>query len=390
MQDVMLGNPADLAAFVRNRYFYGKLLDVSHLEMEQRYLNEKRWLVNRQGLGTGVLCGLDIEADGRRVIVGAGVAIDGHGREIVVPEPFVIEDPLALTDDCGRPTGEHATDTVTLCLAFHECDVDPTPVLVADCDVREECRPGAVRERFRVLVHDGLPDLKSPLDCDALGGGRKPAGDGGDATHGRLAMFGAAAAGDRPVPAAGDRPVPADGGTRISVYRALCDAIEHGCAAPEHDCVPIGVVRPGGDPETLSAAGCGFRVPIYSNVVLLDLIICIAGLLTRILGTRRVLRYEVGDAASVDPGTDVDVAATLLDETGSPVEGETVTFRVRAGAGTVGDGTTFDATYDLTSAADGRVSAVWRLGDGEGLHTLEAGDSREAPVVFHALARKGD
>jgi hypothetical protein len=384
MQDVMLDNPAALAAFVRNRYFYGKLLDVSHLEMEQHYLNEKRWLVNRQGLGTGVLCGLDVEADGHRVIVGAGVAIDGRGREIVVPEPFVIEDPLALTDDCGRPTGEQATDTVTLCLAFHECDVEPTPVLVADCDVREECRAGAVRERFRVLVHDGLPDLTSPLACDALGGGRDPAADGGDATHGRMAMFAAADAGVT------DGPATAGDVSRINVYRALCDAVEHGCAPPEQVCVPIAVVRPGGDPETVGAAGCGFRIPIYSNVVLLDLIICIAGLLTRILGTRRVLRYEIGDATSVDPGTDVDAAATLLDESGAPVEGETVTFRVRAGAGTIGDGTIFDATYEATSAADGRVSAVWRLGDGEGLHTLEAGNSRAAPVVFHALARKGN
>ncbi|HEU4510640.1 MAG TPA: hypothetical protein VFR78_20590, partial [Pyrinomonadaceae bacterium] len=34
--------PQDLKAGVRNNYFYGKLLDVFHLEMEQEYFNSKR------------------------------------------------------------------------------------------------------------------------------------------------------------------------------------------------------------------------------------------------------------------------------------------------------------------------------------------------------------
>ena len=38
---------SDLRAPVRNNYFYGKLLDVFHLEMEQEYFNAKRHLLNR-------------------------------------------------------------------------------------------------------------------------------------------------------------------------------------------------------------------------------------------------------------------------------------------------------------------------------------------------------
>src|SRR3954447_18001817 len=112
-RDVMRRAPArprhrdgGLRSFVRNRYFYGKLLDVHHLEMEQRYLNEKRWLLNRLGFGSGVLCGLEVDVSGSRVRISPGVAIDGLGREIVVPEPFVLQDPFALTDDCGEATGE--------------------------------------------------------------------------------------------------------------------------------------------------------------------------------------------------------------------------------------------------------------------------------------------
>jgi hypothetical protein len=46
--------PADLKVPVRNRYFYGKLLDVHQLEMEQEYFNAKRQLLNRLVTGPGV------------------------------------------------------------------------------------------------------------------------------------------------------------------------------------------------------------------------------------------------------------------------------------------------------------------------------------------------
>ena len=48
----------------RNRYFYGKLLDEASLRMEQSYFNQKRWMMNRLGLGSGVLCGLQVDCAG--------------------------------------------------------------------------------------------------------------------------------------------------------------------------------------------------------------------------------------------------------------------------------------------------------------------------------------
>jgi len=45
---------ASVKTFVRNRYFYGKLLDVFHFELEQNYLNAKRWLLTRLVTGYGV------------------------------------------------------------------------------------------------------------------------------------------------------------------------------------------------------------------------------------------------------------------------------------------------------------------------------------------------
>lgn len=387
MQDVMVADGTGLAAFVRNRYFYGKLLDVHHLEMEQRYLNEKRWLVNRLGLGTGVLCGLELEADdASRVVVRPGVAIDGRGREIVVSSPYVIEDPLALTDACGRPTGERAKEMATLLLCFHECDAEPAPVLVSDCDVREECRPGAVRERFRIVVRDGGPDLASPVDCGDLGGGGPQPSNGGDASH--IASMLRHGLGERE-PAAVDV-------RRLAVFRALCGRVDTGCMAPEDTCVPIGVVGPairdgeeeGGD-GAVGVIDCGTRVPIFSNVVLLDLTICLLNVFAR-AAIAPVLHYEQGDAQLVAPKTEFGVAARLTDPTGAPLAGEDVTFRVRAGGGAVGDGTAFATELVATTDDAGRVGAQWQIGEGPGLNTLEAEGRRGALTVFHALAQEGD
>jgi hypothetical protein len=76
--------PTSLATPARNRYFYGKLLDVPHFYLEQSYLNGKRWLMNRLVSGTGIVCGLAVvpTADGTGLIISPGVAIDAWGREI--------------------------------------------------------------------------------------------------------------------------------------------------------------------------------------------------------------------------------------------------------------------------------------------------------------------
>ena len=56
----MNGTTGDLKSPVRNRYFYGKMLDVFHFELEQDYFNQKRWMLNQRVIGCGVICGLDV------------------------------------------------------------------------------------------------------------------------------------------------------------------------------------------------------------------------------------------------------------------------------------------------------------------------------------------
>lgn len=169
--------PGKLATPQRNNYFYGKLLDVPHFQMEQDYFNRKRWLLNRLGLGEGVLCGLNVAAKNGQVYISPGVAIDALGREIIVPESVSL-DPRALTDECGKPAGDKLSDdaegAVHICLAYHECPADYLPVLVGDCNTREQCAPGTIVESYRLLVREGEPEsLPGGLDpevCDAVFG----------------------------------------------------------------------------------------------------------------------------------------------------------------------------------------------------------------------------
>ena len=78
------------SGFVRNRYFYGKLLIADDLETEQQYHIGKRRLLNRCLWGCRVTCGLGVSATHERVTIAAGLALDCCGREIFLPEPIEV------------------------------------------------------------------------------------------------------------------------------------------------------------------------------------------------------------------------------------------------------------------------------------------------------------
>ncbi len=171
----------DLCPPVRNRYFYGKLLDVFHFELEQDYFNTKRWLLNRLVAGYGVVCGLGVQLgpDKQSVIVLPGVAIDECGHEIIVcqpSEPVDLRDPPAqapaspppsnsaaagsapAANPASSPTGTDCCDAgkyVHVSICYHECQTDPVPAMGGDCDTEALCSPGAIRERYRIEKGDG-------------------------------------------------------------------------------------------------------------------------------------------------------------------------------------------------------------------------------------------
>lgn len=154
-----LKHRSGLQTFVRNRYFYGKLLDVVHFELEQDYSNGKRWLLNRLVSGYGVVCGLDVQpADKiRGVKVTPGIAIDRAGREIVVPRtsaPLEVP-PRQPRDPNQRPQGNcEPEDYVHLCICFQQCESDPMPVLVDDCGETTTCSNSAIQESYKLILRD--------------------------------------------------------------------------------------------------------------------------------------------------------------------------------------------------------------------------------------------
>ena len=184
----------DMCSPVRNRYYYGKLLDAFHFDLEQNYFNNKRWLLNRLIAGYGVVCGLNVTlgADGQSVVVTTGVAIDKCGREIIVcqpsdpfplpppqapqsgtkqgngstqqpanpapaqpppapnPNPVTVAPPPPMNGDCSD-TGVYKY----LSICYHECATDPSPALGGDCDTQAACTPGSIRERYSLRLSDG-------------------------------------------------------------------------------------------------------------------------------------------------------------------------------------------------------------------------------------------
>ena len=100
-----------MTGFERPRYVAGKLLTAEDLELEQRYHIEKRWLLNRELRGPGIVSGLEVSPGDGFVTVEPGFALDSNGREILVAEPRQLAIP-----DYDEP--------VFVCLLYEEEETD--------------------------------------------------------------------------------------------------------------------------------------------------------------------------------------------------------------------------------------------------------------------------
>ncbi len=343
----------------RNRYYYGKLLDAYHLELEQSYGNSKRWLLNRLSLGAGVLCGLGVRltADRKRVRVLPGVAIDYWGREIIVPQESQPFDPMQATDDCGRPTGEPIRrGRVTLFLCYHECETEPAPAMVDECG-DSACENGLVRERYRLRVGEGTP--------------RPP----GVVTEEQCKRI------DETPPAGVDR------------RTVICQVLGGLCDAPDDSCIPIATLEVG-DGVVQSIDTCTFRPVVYSNAVLLDLILCLAERVDDCCGpvtaTKTIAIQSGNNQAAPAGGTLPNPLVARVTLGGAPVDQEDVTFTIDAGGGKLGATTaTLGSTFTVKTNASGDATLpLWQLGPTPGsVQRVRASISNGAFVVFDAKAQ---
>ena len=82
--------PLPFPIFKRNNYFFGKILTPTDFQAEQNYFINKQRLMNRTLFGMGVVCGLEVTADKSAGVIrlSEGFALDGYGREIVLPQGF--------------------------------------------------------------------------------------------------------------------------------------------------------------------------------------------------------------------------------------------------------------------------------------------------------------
>jgi hypothetical protein len=272
---------AQLQAPRRNRYFYGKLLDVLHLTMEQQYAIAGSAHLNRLNFGPGVLCGLGVTAlnrdDGHGVRVESGVAFDALGRRIVVPDAIELL-PLQLTDDCGlpvQPQPDKLSGSLVLSICYRECEADFAPALVPDpvCNGSTRCEAGTWVESYSLVVRkpDKLPDRVTHA-CRKEVMEKLKAGD----------VQGA-----------------------LCILAAVCPPVE------EDICVPLAVVEVADD----GSAGvpleeqCPARPTVPTNLALLDLIACLAQRIEECCGDHAgpdaVATFGVDDLAvgnAADPG----------------------------------------------------------------------------------------
>jgi hypothetical protein len=245
-QDESGAFPTKLEPPRRNHFFYGKLMDVLHFQMEQDYGNAKRALINRLTLGEGVLCGLQVTASDGKLCVSPGVAIDALGREIIVSTPVCIDPWAPPSDACDKPTKPLDRNTepwVTLCIAYRECQTDYGPVLVPDCDTKNGCAAGTIVESFALKVLPKEPPLLEYTLPDRA----------------CFSIFHAAAT------------------RRRGAINEAIEAIAGICAEPPADtCVPLAYVKLRMDGTIGAIRVNGYRPRVYSNAMLLDLILCLA------------------------------------------------------------------------------------------------------------------
>lgn len=162
-------NNSNLFPFERNHYFYGKLLSVEDFELEQRYLNNKRRMINRFLFGAGVATGLNVvDVDEQTVSVESGFALDSWGREIVLSEPLLSKlENISGFDACLREDA----DVIYLCLEYHEEETDAVHSIADENPAEQSHREfGRTKEGFRLYLTTREPEeeLRQVLSSRSL------------------------------------------------------------------------------------------------------------------------------------------------------------------------------------------------------------------------------
>ena len=146
----------------RNRYFYGKLLTVRDFELEQKYLNDKRRLLNLAIAGPGVVCGLTVsKSDDMTLMLESGLALDCMGREIVVDAPVIKK--LQMLDGFEEIIGKREA---FVCLRYREQAAEQVNAVGAQSG--ENIQYNKFVEGYALSLETGEPDIGAIFDASGM------------------------------------------------------------------------------------------------------------------------------------------------------------------------------------------------------------------------------
>jgi hypothetical protein len=210
--------PCDIPVFCRNNYYRGKLLTERDFTDEQRYGIDKMRLHTLSLHGWGVICGLIVKphphCPEKRLVVGAGLAVDDCGREIRLlrdecvdlpqpapapapspnaqytkPAPNPPADPLPAAkgepseedEGDGPPQQEDPCDPTPvpkdlyLCIRYAECETEFAPAPFDDCSCTTSSqKPNRVCEGYVLELYQTKPTFwdkatEQPCEMDDCG-----------------------------------------------------------------------------------------------------------------------------------------------------------------------------------------------------------------------------
>lgn len=139
--------------YERNKYYYGMLLSVEDFNAEQKYLNDKRRLMNRLVHGVGVVSGLNVvPIDDRTISVESGLALDNTGREIVVDTPVTKK--LSMIDGFDSAMSSGSNAYVYLCLEYSEGEKGQAYDLAGNGSAVHD----KIREGYHLYLTSSEPD----------------------------------------------------------------------------------------------------------------------------------------------------------------------------------------------------------------------------------------
>ncbi len=240
--------------FERNNYFYSKLMTVRDFFAEQRYFNEKRWLMNRTISGSGMVCGLEVEYKPEKggLVITPGLALDCCGHELLVCEEQVVKLEQA-EPRCAPPSteGRNEGNQLVLCLEYHECKTEPVQISSIACGGEERNDFNRIRDGFKLRLRH-----EADVSCDH--------------PHGKLC------------PLSYNKEHDPD----LLVHEYLCRELSQGCHECNDKCCLVlaqVTMREGENGTEVEVDDCSKRKLVYNNQLLYDLIDCYHGDLPHII-----------------------------------------------------------------------------------------------------------